>query len=372
MKIKILQLLLVVPTSYFYSCGPIDSKNLPLSGHAKYDSLSQKVMHWLTEHDVPAASVALIEKGEVSYFKTFGQQEPSKPASDSTLFLSASIAKPMTGEIFLRLASQGKVGLDEPMAKYWLDPDLENDDRVYQLTPRHVLTHETGFKNWRYMTDGELRFERSPGTQMGYSGEGFLYLVRFLERKLNKPFNQLAQEVLFDPVGMENASFVKQDWYKRRLAWPKFPDGKWREPVVREESSGAGGLYITANDYARFIISIMNKQGVSDSLRKQQFTIARNQYERCVELSSDSTACPPKLGFGLGWYIYNFSDEQIIGHTGANNGERTLAVFSPERKFGLVIMTNGANGNHVIYKVAEKLGIHSKFIAIEKPDYVRF
>lgn len=364
-------ILFVIPfTCLLISFGLIQSKSETATDFPKKDSLSIKIQYWLKEHNVPAASVALIKEGAISYFRTFGQQDPERPASDSTLFLSASIAKPMTAEIFLRLASQGKVDLDEPMAEYWLDPDLESDDRVYKLTPRHALTHETGFKNWRYQTEGKLRFERDPGTQMGYSGEGLLYLVRFLEKKLNKPFNQIAQEVLFDPLAMKNASFVKQDWYQGRLAWPKSPEDEWREPRVRDEAIGAGGLHTTSEDYARFIISIMSGDGVSNDLRNEQFTIARNQYAECIRSAGDSTQCPEKLGFGLGWYLYDFEDERIVGHTGANNGERTLAVFSPENKSGLVVMTNGAKGDHIIYRVAQYVGIHPKFIAIEKPSFV--
>ncbi len=332
-----------------------------------FEKLAENIPLWMEFHDVPSISVSVIEEGKLVWSGVFGQQDATTQATDSTLYLSASIAKPLTAEIFLRLASMGEVSLDEPMAPYWLDPDIADDPRSQLLTPRHVLTHQTGFKNWRRMTGGVLRFERQPGVKMGYSGEGLRYLVRFVEKKLGRPFNDLASEVLFAPEKMNHTALQDQDWYQGRLAWPYFPEGRWMEPVPVEKAFGAGGLRTTTADYAKFILSVMNGTSVNEELRKEQFQISLNQNEHCLESATVPEACPEQLGFGLGWYVYAFEDDTIIGHTGANMGERTLAVFSPAKQSGLVAMSNGSNGNHVIYKVAEAVGVHRGFIDIEKP-----
>ncbi|MGB5818802.1 MAG: serine hydrolase domain-containing protein [Saonia sp.] len=340
-----------------------DTKNI----EDKFVGLHTHIPEWLKTYNVPSVSVTVIENGKIVWSAVHGKQSPNRKANDKTLYLTASIAKPVTAEIFLRLASLGKVDLDEPMAKYWLDPDISGDPRALLLTPRHVLTHRTGFKNWRRMTDGVLRFERDPGTDMGYSGEGMQYLVRFIEKKLNRPFNDIAQELLFDPTGMTNSALARQEWYEGRLAWPLFPDGEWQEPRSREEALGAGGMHTTSDDYAKFMISVMNNEGVSSKLRREQFEISQNQIDDCLESATLPNACPSRLGFGLAWYVYEFEDGRIVSHSGANSGERTLAIFAPKSSSGLVVMTNGANGNHVIYKIAEEVGVHKDFIAIEKP-----
>jgi len=334
----------------------------------KFKKLSKDIPKWMDEHNVPSISVSVIEEGEIVWSDVFGLQNANTMATDNTLYESASIAKPLTTEIFLRLATMGKVSLDEPMATHWVDPDIADDPRAQLLTPRHVLTHQTGFKNWRRMTGGKLRFVRDPGLEMGYSGEGFQYLARFMEEKLDQSFNDIANDVLFGPEGMENSAVEDQDWYSGRLAWPYFPEGKWMEPFpLKKAFIGAGGLRTTTEDYAKFILSIMYGDKVSKDLRKEQFEISLNQNERCLESATVPKACPNQLGFGLGWYVYSFENETVIGHTGANMGERTLAVFNPKRKSGLVVMSNGSNGNHVIYKIAEAVGVHQGFIDIEKP-----
>ena len=141
-----------------------------------------------------------------------------------------------------------------------------------------MLTHQTGFKNWKRMTKNTLRFDWDPGTKMGYSGEGFLYQVRFLEKKLKKTFNMIAEEVLFVPEAMP---YVYKNGFDNTMAWAYYPDSTWRKPRKLKSALGAGGLRITTEDYAKFILSIINNKKVSPDLRKEQFTISLNQYEHC-------------------------------------------------------------------------------------------
>ncbi len=354
----------------FGCMGQESGKKLKRISKINYEELETKIPQLLEKYDVPAVSISLIEQGNIKWSSVFGMQNQTKKADKNTLFLSASIAKPVTAEVFLRLASMGKVSLDEPMCHYWTDPDIKDHPFTKLLTPRHVLTHQTGFKNWRYMTNDTLRFESRPGMEVGYSGEGLRYLVRFIEKKLNRPFNDIANEVLFTPEKMSNSSFKKQDWYDNRLAAPKFADGNWGEPFARDEAIGAGGLHTTSEEYARFVLSIMNKTEVSKTLRKEQFIISKNQNKECIASATNPEACPKNLGFGLSWYVYEFEEETIIAHSGANNGERTLAVFNLKSKWGLVVMTNGGNGNYVIYDIAKLAGVNQNFIAIEKPRRV--
>ena len=104
----------------------------------------------------------------------------------------------------MRLLSQGAFSLDEPMAPVWTDSDIATDDRRTLLTPRIALTHQTGFANWRSMTNNKLTFQFTPGTRYSYSGEGFEYLAHFIERKTGvaldvnagRDLDQSSQEVV--------------------------------------------------------------------------------------------------------------------------------------------------------------------------------
>lgn len=333
------------------------------------DILDQKIPVWLEAYSVPGVSVAYIENGEIAWSRTYGQQNASTPINNETLFNAASLTKPVAAEVVLRLASKGLLSLDEPMAPHWIDPDIADDPRHKMLTPRMVLTHQTGFKNWRKQTNGLLQFEWAPGSHTGYSGEGFQYLVRFVEAKLGRSFEELAEELIFIPLDMKNSALTKQDWFGDRLAWRYYPDSSWREPRTIDETNGADQLRTTSVDYARFVTSVMKDKGLNNELASQRKLISRNQLvSRCLERESNPDACPLRMGFGLSWYVHEYEEETIISHGGANTGLRSVAIFVPERNIGLTVFANGENGNYVIFEIVDILLGNNSFVEIARPS----
>src|SRR5580658_6828999 len=128
-------------------------------GRAEIDAHAAE---WLKESDVPSVAVAYIEDRKVAWTEVYGEQSPGVPATAKTLYNMASLTKPVTAEIVLRLASAGKLSLDAPMFRYWLDPDIKDDPRSKSLTPRLCLSHQTGFPNWRGKTGGVLKIQWDP------------------------------------------------------------------------------------------------------------------------------------------------------------------------------------------------------------------
>jgi CubicO group peptidase (beta-lactamase class C family) len=146
------------------------------------------VAEWLKESDVPSVAVAYIQDRKVAWTKVYGEQSPGVAATEKTLYNVASLTKPITAETILRLASARKLSLDESMSQIWVDPDIRDDPYSKLLTPRLCLSHQTGFANWRRMTGGVLKIRWKPGTQTGYSGEGYNYVGAFAEKEVRKAF----------------------------------------------------------------------------------------------------------------------------------------------------------------------------------------
>jgi hypothetical protein len=94
-------------------------------------------------------------------------------------FEAASLSKPVTAYVVLQLADAGRIALDTPLTQYVKYPDLPGDPRAAALTARHVLSHTTGFANWRRRDPLKLFF--TPGERFSYSGEGYVYLQRAVE-----------------------------------------------------------------------------------------------------------------------------------------------------------------------------------------------
>jgi len=334
-------------------------------GRAEIDA---HVAEWLKESDVPSVAVAYIQDRKVAWTEVYGEQSPGVAATEKTLYNVASLTKPITAETILRLASARKLSLDESMWQFWLDPDLEDDPRSKLLTPRLCLSHQTGFANWRRMTGGVLKIRWKPGTQTGYSGEGYNYVGRFTEKKLGKPFDLLAQEMAFSPIGMNETSYTAKDWQAGRLAIPHGPKGEKPIDVVAQAWNGADLLRTTIGDYAKFVVSVMRDEGLTEPIAAERATITRDMVkpedlEKVCREAGELDQCTVTAGMGLGWEVEVVNRVKILDHDGSDWGVRTSAMFVPSQGIGVVVFTNGENGTQVIRKVVKALYPNKLYVA---------
>jgi CubicO group peptidase (beta-lactamase class C family) len=332
---------------------PTQPIKLP-SKTAAQRKLDERVPAWLKDFNVTGVGIAWIEDGRIAWTAFYGEQVPGgPPAGPSTLYNVASLTKPITAEIALRLASAGTISLDESMAPYWVDPDIKDNPWAKKLTPRICLSHETGFPNWRYETDKVLVFQREPGTGFGYSGEGFDYLARFMEKKTGIPFEDLANRFVFAALNLKDTSYTPRGWWKGRQAKPV-------ESEDRIQWSAADLLRTTVHDYATFVVSILHKQDVTEEIAQERLMIHRNlttpkEEAAFCEKAKKHSQCTVQTGFNLGWRIVKINNEAILDHTGADSDVKTFAFLMPRRQTGAVIFTDGPDVGHQI--IDEILGV---------------
>lgn len=291
---------------------------------------------WLQENKVPILGLGIIENGQLKQVKVFGEITKGISAPYNTIFNVASLTKPVTAMVALKLVSAGKWNLDEPVYKYWTDPDIANDPRNKKLTTRIILSHQTGFPNWRYMNaDKKLNFQFEPGTKYQYSGEGMEYLRKALEKKFHKSLQQLADELIFQPLKMTDTRYVwNNEVDTTRLAIGYDKDGKAYETFKNKIPNAADDLLTTIEDYGKFLVSGMN----GDGLTKMIFQ----------EMTSSQVATTKGKHFGLGFEIYSLDNGEIaLSHGGADNGVQTLFFIFPKTKSGLLIFTNSDTGGNV-------------------------
>jgi CubicO group peptidase (beta-lactamase class C family) len=311
------------------------------------DRLDQKVPTWRKAYGVTSVAIAYIENGKLAWTAFYGEQTPGgPPANEKTLYSVASLTKPISAEVILRLVSDAKISLDEPVSAYWTDPDVKDNPWNKLLTPRLCSSHQPGFTNWRYQTNNVLTIQWPPGSQTGCSGEGYDYVARFAQMKTGRPFEEVAQQYVFDPIGMADTSYTPRDWWAGRQAKPV-------ESERRTKWCAADLLRSTVGDYARFIISVMHNEKVNHEIAAQRLTITRNlttpEMESVLcEEAKEPTRCKVATGFGLGWRIARTNDETIVDHSGADGDVKTLAFYLPQRQTGVVIFTNGLHVGHQI------------------------
>jgi CubicO group peptidase (beta-lactamase class C family) len=239
--------------------------------------------------------------------------------------------------VTLKLIDRGLLGMDEPLYKFWVDPDIQKDKRHKKITPRLVLTHQTGFPNWRYMTaENKLSFQFDPGTKYQYSGEGFEYLRKAIENKLDKSIEELADEYLFTPLKMLDTYF----WWKPEMDETRYArnfnvKGEEIKTEKYYEANAAANLLTTVEDYGKFLEYTINgadlSEGLYEEMLNHQVRLGENDF------------------FGLGWEILTgFSgDEYALLHTGKDPGVSTLAIMFPKSENGYLIFLNGDNADKI-------------------------
>jgi CubicO group peptidase (beta-lactamase class C family) len=292
---------------------------------------------WLVKNRIPALGIGYIKDAKIQEVKVYGELEKGKPAPDNAIFNVASLTKPITTLVTLKLVNSGQWSLDEPVSNYWIDPDIADDPRTKKLTTRHILSHQTGFPNWRYKhADGKLSFEFEPGTTYQYSGEGFEYLRHAFEKKFGKTLDQLATELIFKPLQMHDTRFYWDTTMpEARFAKWHSGTGEVYKTFKNTSANAADDLLTTIEDYCKFMVYIMNGAGLSKDLYSQMITeqarIKQNRY------------------FGLGWMVDENirNGENAINHGGDDKGVHTIAFILPKSKEGLVIFTNCDNGTDI-------------------------
>jgi CubicO group peptidase (beta-lactamase class C family) len=301
----------------------------------------KKVNSWLTEYKVPAVGIGIIIDGEIRQVMVFGDLKKNTPAPYNTIFQVASLTKPVTAMLTLKLVSTGQWQLDEPLYKYWTDPDVCDDKRHLKLNTRHVLTHQTGFDNWRWNNPSKkLTFNFDPGTKFKYSGEGFEYLKHALEHKFNMSLDRLADSILFKPLQMNDTWYVwNNNIDTSRYAYPHDTIDDTFDIPKNNKAFASDFLKTTIEDYCKFATAFMNGKGLSEDVYndmiRPQSTVS--EYE----------------SFGLGWDILKdlSNNEYALMHDGDDEGSHTIAILLPLSKRGLVVFTNGEQGDEVIKKI---------------------
>jgi CubicO group peptidase (beta-lactamase class C family) len=319
--------------------------SIPVHAQNLFDDRA-RIAAWLTENHVPAVGIAVIRDGRLREVKVFGELEANAPAPYDTIFNVASLTKPIVTMTTLQLVKSGKWDLDEPLAHYWTDPDIAADPRAKILTTRHVLSHQTGFPNWRFnAASKKLAFEFDPGTKFQYSGEGFEYLRKALEKKFGKTLPELASSLIFTPLGMRDTQFT-WDAHTDESRFARWHDenGKHAYPDHKTtKANAADNLLTTVEDYGRFAAWVINGGGLSESLWQQ--------------MTTKQSTIAPNVFMSLGWELHQDfpNGEYALIHSGSDEGVKTLVILFPKSKQGVVVLTNGDNG----YKLYERAVVES-------------
>ncbi len=297
-------------------------------------------------------AMVLIEDGQVSkdFFYAIDQ-----PVDEHSLFPVASISKWVTSFGVMKLVEQGKLDLDTPIDDYltrWNLPESEFDNR--KVTIRKLLSHSSGLVDdlgYNGFTsdetvqtieesltkaadapysEGVARVGYEPGSKYMYSGAGYTILQLLIEEISGLSFQEYMTKAVFEPLGMENSTFVSSENSKKLLV-PVYKNDGTTRPFNTFTALGAAALQTSTSDLSKFLMA-----SVSSNTVLTQSTIN--------VMSKPETFINDIGVYGLGPHLYSQKDTQshIIGHDGSgNNAINSAARIDLKSKDGIIVFETG-------------------------------
>lgn len=324
---------------------------------------------------VPGVSVARVSGTSVqavAYGVT--RAADGRAVDGDTIFDAASLSKPVLAYLVLKLADERALDLDRPLREYV--PLPSSDARSSTITARHVLSHSTGWRNWRNNMTQPLVADFDPGSRFGYSGEGFYYLGRVVEKVSGSGILKITRDRIFQPLAMTRTSYMWSPWMDDNRAQPHSSRGvpatsfgattgkalldaaapagvtadSWTHEAVerllpastaREFAvlpnfllpNVAGSLMTTANDYGKFLARLMSDE---PTLRL---------------MMTPTTPINRALQWGLGAGLQTTASGTTFWHWGDNFGFKNFFVADPARRTAIAVFTNGQNGRAIYERV---------------------
>jgi CubicO group peptidase (beta-lactamase class C family) len=323
----------------------------------------------LRDGRVPGLSFAVIRGSKIVETKALGVRDTSAgtPVDGNTIFEVASLSKPVFAYAVLQLVDAGLLSLDTPLSVYV--PDYVKDDpRAAAITVRNVLSQSSGLPNWRNNTY-PLKTYFQPGERFSYSGEGFVWLQRVVEKITGQPLNEVMTRLVFDPLEMRHSSYIWRADFETDHAVPHdaqpAPGKKQRPSKARSAST----LHTTPADYARFLQAVLSGARLNSDTAKQWLDPQIKLRQHCIQcLSTDKPDADQHIAWGLGWGLE--PDGGSFFHWGDNDQFKAFVIGSPKDRSALVVFTNGFNGMAIMPDVVNQLmpGDHPAFVWL---DYSR-
>lgn len=356
------------------------------------DSLTASIENLMNKADVKGLAVAVFNSKKPVYMKTFGfsDVENNKKLELQTNLYGASFSKAVFAVVVMKLVDQGVINLDKPLQSYLPKPIYEYEPKVWhedfkelknypeytKITARMCLDHTSGLPNWRWFEpDEKLRIKFEPGTRYSYSGEGLTYLQVVIEKITGKPLEKIAQEKVFQPLGMTASSYQWQEKFEKDYAYG------YDEKVIKQEKDkdnaprGAGTLETTIEDYSKFLSAVLNKKILSSKSYKELFSPqirirSKNQFGPGA-LEDGNWNDATELSYGLGWGLVKSPYGYGAFKEGQGSGFQNYSIVFPDKGIGMLIMSNSYSTGKIIKYLLET-GIKDTYTPWEWDQYIPY
>jgi CubicO group peptidase (beta-lactamase class C family) len=343
-----------------------------IDGVAVLAPIAARLEKLVTDHvrasGVPASSVSVVIDDRVAWSMDTGlaDVEAGRPAESGTLYRIASVTKTVTAAAIVHLRDEGRLRLDQPLVELLPEFGAATNPfgRLEDVTLRHMLLHVSGLPSedpwddpraWTPLLPretlgrlGRVRLALPPGTRHKYSNLAYSLLGLVVERVAGDSYEGYLRSAFFGPLGMADTTLDPAGERATMTAIgyrPRQGGGSFERAVTRTagESVGAGGLWSTTADLARWIAA---QFAADDAWRPGTPTVLAAA--SLAEMHEPTVLVDPEdwtEAQGLGWSIQRREDELLVGHGGLINGFKSAIRFVGPDRVGIVALHNGSAPN---------------------------
>jgi beta-lactamase class C len=323
-----------------------------------YRLLDQRLTQLMAKPAMVGLAVGVVENGRITFLKGYGETLAGSgdPVTPETVFRWASCSKGVAATMVAKLAEQGKVNLQGPVSDYAPDLKLPNGNERL-ATVGDLLSHRLGLYRNAYDNKleeggdpsllraslGQLNAVCAPGTCWDYQNVAYDASSEMVSRVTGMPYEQAVKRTLFDPIGMSSGS-VSLTGLEANKSWAKpHTAGKKPLPIVDTyyKVPAAGGVNSNIKDMALWMEAQMGE--MPDVLDPRVLDTIHAPYVVTPTERGRLRKFLERLGtawYGYGWRSYDYAGHRIIGHRGGIRGYRSLILFDPVRRSGVVALWN--------------------------------
>ena len=350
------------------------STETPPAGAVDYARLDARLQRLVRDRAMVGLAVGIVENGEIRFLKGYGvtQAGGSEPVTPSTVFRWASLSKGVAADMVARLAADGSLSLEDPIARWASSVRLPGSTENV-ATVANLLSHTTGLfahaedpRLEEGMDPHMLRASMAllhntcaPGTCHAYQNVLYDAASEIVERLTGKPYGEVLRERFFGPLGMTTASSTREglmgssSWARGHVGGNpqsfEISDAYYHVPA-------AGGINGSIQDLSIWMLANMGlapdvlTPGMIEQVQTPRInTPVENRRRARFRERTASTQ------YGLGWRIMDYAGHRVIGHHGGVKGYRSMIMFDPLLKSGVVVLWNSASPrpNGIEYEVMD-------------------
>lgn len=350
--------------TFFFVCCFILHSTFAQAPFSNFDSYVQAAM---IDWQIPGMSLAVVKEGKIVYAKGYGIKNiifPNEKVDENTIFAIGSNTKAFTATALALLQQERKLGLDDKVRRYFPTFEMEDKYAAQEMSIRDLLTHRIGIATWngdfthwgsKYSKEELIQKMKylptasSLRTRFGYCNIAYMLAGEVIP-KVTKgdTWEMFLKERFFEPLQMSRTCTsthqlpsydnvaMPHTLYRNNLV--KLP---WRNI---DNLAACGSINSTAIDMSHWLIMQMDSgryagkmvvpQLVLTNTHIPQFAIPAFPYNNPTYSSTHFAA------YGLGWFLNDYQGNMLIHHAGAVDGMVSQTAFMPEKKIGLVILTN--------------------------------